>query len=689
MNPMTLPAGPLRSQENRLLTLLTTCPEAGLILDSFGGREAVAEPFAFTLNLLSEEGKLDLKTFLGRPMRIALRTADGGSRFFHGHVTSFRHGGTDGGLSRYVATLGPWTHFLDHRFNCKVFQNKSLPTILREVFSDYGHLARADFRLNPERYDPITFCAQYQESDLAFISRLLEAHGIHYFFRFQSDGHVLVLSDNSLLAADMPLVPRIPFNAIPGAAAEDTIDAWEAATQVVSTALAAKTFDFKRPLHPMVAEADSLYAEGLPPMEDYRYAETYAYRDFNGAKAFARARREENDVAFERFEGASNCRYLTCGHAFELVDHFRQGPTVHDRRYFVTDVLHTGSNNYQNQGGSADYRNTFTAIPKLVPYRPARRTPPPRIQGPQTARVVGPPGEEIFCDAFGRVKVQFHWDRLGAFDAESSCWVRVSSPWAGNNFGLMAVPRVGSEVVVEFLDGNPDLPIITGHMWNAVRNPPWQLPQNRTQTGILTRSSKGGSYEHANALRFEDRKGEEEVWLHAEKDQRIEVEHDESHRVDHDRQKAVGHDEHTTIGNDRTEQVGGDEAVVIEGSQRLTVQKNQDLTVNRFKKETVALASTEQVGAAKTTTVGAVYTLTVAGAKNEAVGMMSAEEVAGTKTTLVGKTYTLSAGDTIVLSVGKSKFTMGPDGTIVLSGTHITFESSGPIEAVGNPVDLN
>jgi len=696
MNP-SLISTLLRSQENRLITLRSPLPEAGLILDSFGGREAVSEPFAFTLDLLSEQGDLDLKAFLGKAMGLALKTADGSLRHFHGHVTSFHHAGTDGGLARYQATLGPWTDFLTHRFNCKLFQNKTLPAILREVFSAYWHLARTEFRLRNEDYDPITFCAQYQESDFQFVSRLMEGHGIHYFYRFEAEGHSLVLCDNALLAENMPQAHRIPFNAIPGAAKEDTIDAWEDLTQVVPTAAASKTFDFKSPMQPRDAEVKSRHAGGLPPMEDYRYAGAYAYADLQGAKDYVNGQRDENDARFETFQGASNCRNFTCGRVFELLDHYRQGPTSHDRRFFVTSVTHTGHNNYLNQTTPADYRNTFTAISVLATYRPPRRTPLPRIHGPQTARVVGPPGEEIHCDNFGRVKVQFHWDRLGGFDAESSCWVRVSSPWAGNNFGIMAVPRVGSEVVVEFLDGNPDHPIVTGHMWNFLRNPPWPLPANRTQTGILTRSTREGRYENANALRFEDRKGEEEVWLHAEKNQRIEVENDESHSVDHDRLKTIGNDETTevkhdrtervgnderiTIGMNRTEHVGLDESVAIGANQKLNVGASQSISVGQTKYEKVLMASTELVGGVRTLTIGEGYVV--------AVGLGAFEEVGLGKETHVGNTYLIKAGDQLEIRVGKSSLIMDKDGKITLAGTEVNIHGEGPVKVLGKNVNIN
>ena len=690
MKLSSLVPGSIHSQENRLFTLRSPLPEAGLLLDRFTGTEAVSAPFHFILDLLSEQGSLELRDLLGKPMGITLRTASGAGRPFHGHITAFRHTGTDGGFSRYEATLRPWTAFLDHRYNCKLFQNKTVPDILREVFGAYGHLARFELNLKAAAYPPLTFCAQYQESDFQFVSRLMEAHGIHYHFRFEDDGHILVLSDDSRIAPALPGLPRIAYNSIPGAAKEDTIDAWEAALEVIPTACASKSFDFKSPRDPKNASEKTALPTGpLPRMEDYRYAGAYAYPDFEAGGRLARRRMEAAELRAETFSGRSNCRLLACGYAFELLNHFRQGATVHDRTYYLTSVTHEGSNNHLDHGAPADYRNTFTCVPKLTPFRPDPVTTRTLIHGPQTATVVGPEGEEIYCDNHGRVLIQLHWDRLGEFNEASSCWVRVSTPWAGARFGMVAVPRIGQEVVVEFLDGDPDRPLITGSVYNEIRRPPWELPGNRTQTGILTRSTKDGEYDNANALRFEDRKGAEEVWLHAEKDQRIEVEHDETTDVGHDRTETVGHDETITIGNDRNEKVGGDESVTIEGNQRLSVTKSQNITIKRTKNENIVLTSTEQVGAAKTITVGAAYALTIGGTRQVTVGRTSAERVALSKTTNVGKAFIVTVGERLQVTVGKSSLTMAADGTITLSGSTINLESSGPVNVTANPAHIN
>ena len=269
------------------------------------------------------------------------------------------------------------------------------------------------------------------------------------------------------------------------------------------------------------------------------------------------------------FRLSGNARLLQAGRWFELSGHFEhdQGD-VSDARFLLLNVSHHASNNYLGgTSGGPVYSNQAEVIRKHIPYRPAagHNSSPPKLYGIQSAIVVGPPGEEIFCDEYGRVRVQFHWDRVGGYDDKSSCWIRVASSWAGSNFGAMSIPRIGQEVLVQWLDGNPDLPIITGRVYNAANKPPWDLPANKTQTGILTRSSKGGGYDNANAIRFEDKKGEEQLWLHAEKDQLTEVEHDEDKWVGNDRRKTIDRDETNHIQRDRTETVDRDETITVHG----------------------------------------------------------------------------------------------------------------------------
>ena len=299
--------------------------------------------------------------------------------------------------------------------------------------------------------------------------------------------------------------------------------------------------------------------------------------------------------------------------------------------------------------------------------------------------MVGPTGEEIYTDQLGRVKVQFHWDRLGKKNQSSSCWVRVGQPWAGKGFGMIQIPRIGEEVVVLFLDGNPDRPIIISRVYNAQNMPPWALPASATQSGILTRSSKGATSANANAIRFEDKKGQEEVWLHAEKDQRIEVEHDESHSVGNDRSKTIGHDETVQVVNDRTETVGNNETITIGANRTEQVGENETIsigshrtvTIGGNKAETIALAKEETIGLAKALTIGGAYQTTVGAAMNTTVALMQAEEVGLSKVVTVGKRYVIDAGDEFTVNVGKASFTLKSDGTILLNGHTLSIGTSG------------
>jgi type VI secretion system secreted protein VgrG len=356
-------------------------------------------------------------------------------------------------------------------------------------------------------------------------------------------------------------------------------------------------------------------------------------------------------------------------------------------------------------------------------------TPWPVVRGSQTARVVGPESEEIYTDEYGRVKVQFHWDRYGESNENSSCWVRVAQPWAGKNWGAMSIPRIGQEVVVEFLEGDPDRPLITGSVYNAEQMPPWSLPANQTQSGILSRSTKSGTAENANAIRFEDKKGEEQLWLHAEKDQLTEVENDETKWVGNDRSKTIDGNETTTVHKNRTETVDQNETITVHQNRTETVDQNETITIQQNRTETVAqnetiaiganrteevggnetvgitgnrvvtvsgnkmetvvLAKAENIALGKALSVGGAYQITVIGAMNTTVGLVQAEEVGQSKHVLVKKQFSINAGDEFKIDVGQSHLTMKSDGSIRIEGKTIDLIASGHCKVNGKDVDIN
>jgi type VI secretion system secreted protein VgrG len=336
-------------------------------------------------------------------------------------------------------------------------------------------------------------------------------------------------------------------------------------------------------------------------------------------------------------------------------------------------VQHSGTSGglFQSGGGHYHYHNSFTCIPLGLPFRPQRTTPRPFVHGAQTAVVVGPAGEEIFCDKYSRVKVQFHWDRQGKNDADSSCWCRVSTLWAGKQWGMIHIPRIGQEVIVDFLEGDPDQPIITGSVYNAEMMPPYELPDHRTQSGVKSRSSLKGTEANFNEIRFEDKKGSEQVFIHAEKNQDIEVEHDETHWVGHDRSKTIDHDETTHVKHDRTETVDNNETITIHANRTETVDKDEVITIHANRTESVDKDETITIGKDRQETVQ----------KNEAVAVGENRSISVGKNNdlTVGKVLTITAGDQITLTTGDASIIMKKDGSIAIKGKDIVVDGSGKI----------
>ena len=380
--------------------------------------------------------------------------------------------------------------------------------------------------------------------------------------------------------------------------------------------------------------------------------------------------------------GAGNVRHMMAGHKFGLANlpgDRMTTPLKAEGDYVLTQLTHTASygGNYRSGDFSAfEYRNTFTAIPHALPFRPERTTHKPVVPGSQTAVVVGPKGEEIFTDKYGRVKVQFHWDRKGKNDADSSCWIRVSTLWAGKQWGMIHIPRIGQEVIVDFLEGDPDQPIIVGSVYNADTMPPYNLPEHKTQSGIKTRSSLNGTEQNFNEIRFEDKKGDEQLFIHAEKNQDIEVEKDETHWVGQDRTKTIDRDETTTVKRDRTETVDRDETITIKGNRTEEVKKEESITIGGGRTETVKKDEHVRIDQKRTHEVGNDESLSVT--ENRSVTIGKNDDLT------VGKVLVVSAGDEITLKTGKASITMRNNGDILISGANIKFAATGKVDVEAN-----
>ncbi|MCA8031018.1 type VI secretion system Vgr family protein [Burkholderia cepacia] len=690
-------------QSNRLFTIQTPMKgRSDLVLVDFQGTEGLSQNFEFHVRLASQDSNIELKKLIGQPVTITLQLTDAlassEERYFHGYVANFSHLDHDGSFTVYSATIVPWLWMLSRSRDIRIFQEENTEAILSKVFREYGKIASFEFRLSKATKNR-SYCTQYRETDLEFVERLMQEDGLFFFFEHAKDNHKLIITDNSIAAK--PISGRSPVLQYTTGEALDNlavITSLQASRQLESTNVGLKTFDYKVPHARRFVSGGTEVNQGeVPSYEVYDYLGEHGFPDSDRGEALTRFRTQALAAHSKIFIGTSTSRRLSPCQYFELDDHYDHSDAKpEDRQFLLTTVTHNGTNNYQAGEGSATYQCSFTCIRKKIPYRPAFTIERPSIIGPQTAVVVGPEGEEIYTDSLGRVKVQFHWDRLGKRDQGSSCWVRVGQPWAASGFGMIQIPRIGNEVVVIFLDGNPDRPLIISSVYNSANMPPWGLPANATQSGILTRSTKTGNVNTANAIRFEDKKGAEEVWLHAEKDQRIEVEHDESHWVGNDRTKTIDRDETTQVHRNRTETVDGDETITIHQnrSERVdqnetisigedrqeTVGGNETITIHGAKAETVFLAAAETIGLAKALTIGAGYQVTVGGAMNTSVGLAQLEQVGMNKRVDVGKTLTLHAGDKIELVVGDSRIVLTSD-AIYLTAKDIHLTASQTIRA--------
>jgi type VI secretion system secreted protein VgrG len=563
----------LFTAQNRRLFKLTMALKGGqeLLLESFAGSEGLSTDFGFQLDLISEDAGVKLKSAIGQAATIEIELATGGCRYINGHVLSFSNNGSDGGMSRYSAYVGSWLSMIAQRFDSQIYQDQTVEQVIRKVLGRYEGLAKYEFRVN-RTLKPHSYITQYRESDSHFVMRLLEQEGLFFYFEHTADSHTLVIMDDSTVLTPLPEQPQVRFHTASVTENSDSITHWSSAREFQAGKISVQTFDYRQPGNRIPVTMNSLNEQGdVPAYEIFDYMGQYTHGTPEDGELLVRNRIEALELKGKTFVGSSNCRAMRPGHTFELTQHYEHDAgSADDRQFLVMSIEHRGSNNYTTSS-QAGYGNKFYCVRKKIKFRPQMDLLKPAISGPQTAIIVGPPGEEIFTDEMGRVKVQFHWDRYGQFDDKSSCWVRVAQSGASGGFGSIQIPRVGDEVVVVFLDGNPDRPLIMGSLYNSQNTPPWSLPANKTQSGFLTRSMKGDGGT-ANFFRFEDKAGAEQVIMHAERNMDTEIEVDETHKV--------GNNRLMTVDGTQTEVIKKDTVLnVQEGS--LTIQvDNQFIQVN-------------------------------------------------------------------------------------------------------------
>lgn len=530
-------------------------PVEGLLFWKLSGREAMSEPFALTLTLLSTDARIDRSALLGQPVTVTLPTQSLLSpRFINGKVTRVGVSATELSGTRYAVhtlTVEPDLWPMKRDRNLRIFQGQTAPQIVKTLLGEYKVNVEDNLAGSYRVWD---YCVQYQESSLDFISRLMELEGIAYHFRHEADKHTLVLTDAATQHQPFSGYEVIPYHQTPsgGSTSEEGISQWALEDSVTPGIYSLDDYDFRKP-NAWLFQAQQNPASPQPGSIDV-YDWPGRFVEHGHGEFYARIRQERWQVEHRQIQATATAAGIAPGHTFMLTN----APFFSDNgEYLTTAAMYQFEENRYASGadGATVHRTDFTVIPSSVVFRPAQATPWPRTYGPQTARVVGPQGESIWTDRYGRVKVKFHWDRLAKGDDTSSCWVRVSSAWAGQGYGGVQIPRVGDEVVVDFINGDPDRPIITGRVYNEASMPPWTLPAAATQMGFYSRS-KDGHKDNANVLRFEDRAGHEQIWIHAEKNMDTEVEHCETHDVGVDRKKSIGRDENVTIKRNLKVDVG-------------------------------------------------------------------------------------------------------------------------------------
>lgn len=625
----------------------------------FSGHEGISSLFEFHVELAGPD--IDLREIIGKTACLTIDGVDQ-PRHVHGIISHVEYGGHSRRYTLYELTLVPPLWRLLHRVDCRVFQHETTEQVLTKVFKEAG-LDPKSFRFDLKSgYGARNYCIQYRESDFAFVSRLMEEDGIFYFFEHTEEGTTLIIADHPGAHKSIPGNPLVMFNEGSQVRGQEHVTHIRLSESIRPGKISLRDFNFHKPEQEMEVNAD---AENDVDLEVYDYPGEFqdpAGESPHQGKSMAKIRLEAHQAGKRQASGGSDCMRLMPGYTFALAGH---GRAEVNGEYLLTRVMHHGSQPQvldEDGQGAFHYGNDFACIPKDTPYRPPRHTPRPVVRGIQSATVVGAGSEEVHTDEHGRVMVQFHWDRKGEHNEKSSCWVRVSQLWAGNGWGAMFIPRVGHEVLVDFIEGDPDRPIITGRVYHAKNALPYPLPDEKTKTTIKSNSSLGGG--GFNELRFEDKKGSEEVFLHAQKDW------------------------NTTILNNHTESVGANRSSTIGSNESITVGASRTSTISASETINVGAGRTLSVGANDATSVGGVHTVSIVqppspppppagggiiGAALAALAGAAAAAIGPTGSEMRDKFYSVTTGQA----------------TITMEGPNVFIEAAGEIVIKGKMIHLN
>lgn len=597
------------------------------------GTEELGRPFEYEVTLLSRE-KVDLEKLLGEPLTVEVQDKDGRAyRYISGIVADVAALGRRSEFNAIKVTLRPWFWILSLASDNLVFQEKTSMEIIKQIFHDSGFPDYED--RTSKTYRKRDYCVQYGETTFDFVSRLMEEEGMYYFFDHRDGKHLMIICDGNaghksttMEDGSSTLLYRPSGEGMHGV---QHISEWRLKHTLQTEKIVLDSYDFEQSKAKLQQVSKENRKHAHAGLERYEYGQLWT-KSADG-KNLSEVRREEHMARYRVVDGAANAPGISTGFKMTMLEHPVKAENAEHLITATMISLRNSDIESQLETEESFYECQFSALKLPAEFRCARTTRKALVRGPQTAVVVGPKAEEIWTDKFGRVKVQFHWDRVGKQDEKSSCWIRVATTWAGNVWGSISIPRIGQEVIVDFLEGDPDQPIITGSVYNDKQMPPFKLPDNATQSGLRTRSSKGGDAKTFNELRFEDKKGSEEIYMHAEKDFKRVVENDD-HLIVGEEKKDKG-DQTIEIHNNRTATlaVGNDLLTVKEGNRTASISKGDDkLTVGE-----------------------------------------------GNQTIDVKKKISIEAGDELHIKVGMSSLTMKKNGDITIKGKNIKTDGTGKI----------
>jgi len=691
----------LDSPENELTKIFS--------IQNINGTEFISDVFEYRLTLHSNESNIDFSKILGQSLTVTIKQDYGEKekRHVNGIVSKIAHSNFDKNETTYIAITKPWLWRLSLSSDCRIFQNKTVLDIIKQVFTDFGF---SKFRDDTKgTYKEREFCVIYHEDYLTFVSRLLQEEGIIYYFEHKINEHTLVLTDapsrSFLTCPGLDKGVRVKYSENPR---DGLIENCNYEQQLIPNKYTANDYFFENPNTSLLTKINSKEKGNFEIYEYGQFCKTPELEKHDQIEQISTKRIEAYESQMSILKGQSYCRGFIAGYKFDLLKHSRKNINV---AYIISKLTLNASSqkhfNSEQDSQTIEYTNEFEAFPESIPFRPLLTIPKPKITGTHTGVVVGKPGEEIWPDKYGRVKVQFHWDREGTFDDSSSCWIRVAQTWAGKKWGSMFIPRVGTEVIITFIDGDPDQPVIIGTLFNASQVVPYNLPADKNITTIKTRSTKNGS--SGNELRFNDTLGNEELFIHAQKDQNNVVENDLTttvksnltQTVEKNRTKTIKGDETNSIEGNKTDSVKKDESITITGERKKRIEKDELIDVMGNSTTNIVQDANTRIKGNQLNTVESDRHLVIKGDQKDKiegnkhikVNSDLLEEIDGALSTKSNKasqkmntTYALEAGTEIHIKAGtKLVIEAGTEITIKSGQNFIKFDATG-VSIVGAPM---